>query len=253
MFHSPTDTSELEVVNGFVDAMVQSASATELCRNIVHADFSGNNTIGCQILWLDQSANLKAVASYGATAEFADISAWGDSAPARAIRSKTVVFESAPPPPARSGDGGADFRPKSTQPNESLAAVTIPFLRGGTPVGCMVVTLSGSSEDVLVTEELTRAISSLGAYYLDSMGITAGRGLIETNGSDNPSEDLTERQKTVLKLMADGFTNAEIARELLLSESSIRQETVRIYKTLGVGSRQEAAKKGKALGLIART
>jgi DNA-binding NarL/FixJ family response regulator len=68
----------------------------------------------------------------------------------------------------------------------------------------------------------------------------------------NPEEDLTERQKTVLKLMTDGFTNAEIARELLLSESSIRQETVRIYKTLGVSSRQGAAKKGKALGLIAR-
>jgi DNA-binding CsgD family transcriptional regulator len=251
MFRTAEHTSELEVVIGFVDAMVQSASATELCRNIVHASFSGNNTIGCQILWLDQSANLKAVASYGATAEFADLSAWGDSPPARAIRSKTVLFENAPP--RRSGDGGADIGPKSTQPSESWAAVTVPYLRGGTPVGCMVVTLKDDSGTVLVTEELTKAISSLGAYYLDSMGITAGRGLIETNGSANPEEDLTERQKTVLKLMADGFTNAEIARELLLSESSIRQETVRIYKVLGVGSRQEAAKKGKALGLIART
>ena len=53
-------------------------------------------------------------------------------------------------------------------------------------------------------------------------------------------------------MMAEGMTNAEIARELLLSESSIRQETVNIYRVLGVGSRQEAAKKGKALGLIPR-
>jgi ATP/maltotriose-dependent transcriptional regulator MalT len=42
----------------------------------------------------------------------------------------------------------------------------------------------------------------------------------------------------------------EIAKELLLSESTIRQETVRIYRILGVGNRQDAVKRGPALGIL---
>jgi DNA-binding NarL/FixJ family response regulator len=52
--------------------------------------------------------------------------------------------------------------------------------------------------------------------------------------------------------MAEGLTNAQIAMQLMLSESSIRQETVKIYRALGVNSRVEASKKGQALGLIGR-
>jgi DNA-binding NarL/FixJ family response regulator len=36
----------------------------------------------------------------------------------------------------------------------------------------------------------------------------------------------------------------------MLSESTIRQETVKIYKALGVSNRTEAASKAGALGLI---
>ena len=37
-----------------------------------------------------------------------------------------------------------------------------------------------------------------------------------------------------MEFMAQGLTNAQIAQELMLSESSIRQETVKIYRALGV-------------------
>jgi ATP/maltotriose-dependent transcriptional regulator MalT len=36
----------------------------------------------------------------------------------------------------------------------------------------------------------------------------------------------------------------------MLSESTIRQETVKIYRSLGVGDRLEAVKKAKVLGLL---
>ena len=64
--------------------------------------------------------------------------------------------------------------------------------------------------------------------------------------------ELSQRQLQVLQGMAGGLTNAEIARELLLSESTIRQETVRIFKALGVPGRIEAGKKAKALGLLSK-
>jgi ATP/maltotriose-dependent transcriptional regulator MalT len=46
--------------------------------------------------------------------------------------------------------------------------------------------------------------------------------------------------------------NGEIAQKLMLSESTIRQETVRIYKSLGVGNRLEAVKKAKMLGFLTK-
>jgi DNA-binding NarL/FixJ family response regulator len=50
--------------------------------------------------------------------------------------------------------------------------------------------------------------------------------------------------------MARGETNAQIAHQLILSESSIKQESVRIFRVLGVGSRQQAVAKAKATGLL---
>jgi DNA-binding NarL/FixJ family response regulator len=57
-------------------------------------------------------------------------------------------------------------------------------------------------------------------------------------------------QLIILSRIQDGLVNLEIAKDLMLSESTIRQETVRIYRALGVGNRQEAVKKARALGLL---
>lgn len=59
-----------------------------------------------------------------------------------------------------------------------------------------------------------------------------------------PSEfekPLTERQNLILKLIAEGRTNAAIADVLGYSESLIRQETIKIYGKLGCSGRNEAS------------
>jgi DNA-binding NarL/FixJ family response regulator len=63
-------------------------------------------------------------------------------------------------------------------------------------------------------------------------------------------EDLTTRQLTILSHIETGLVNLEIAKILMLSESTIRQETVKIYRALDVGNRQEAVRKAKSLGLL---
>ena len=50
---------------------------------------------------------------------------------------------------------------------------------------------------------------------------------------------LTKRQTTILDLINQGKTNAMIAVQLGYSESLIRQETIIIYRKLGVGGRRE--------------
>ena len=51
--------------------------------------------------------------------------------------------------------------------------------------------------------------------------------------------ELTSRQEIILGFIKDGKTNGAIARELVFSESLIRQETILIYSKLGVRGRQD--------------
>lgn len=53
---------------------------------------------------------------------------------------------------------------------------------------------------------------------------------------------LTARQREILSLVTEGMTNAQIARELFLSEYTIKQHLRAAYKLLGVHNRVEAAR-----------
>ena len=53
---------------------------------------------------------------------------------------------------------------------------------------------------------------------------------------------LSARQREILKLVGEGLTNAQIAKKLLLSESTVKQHLRAAYKVLGVKNRTEAAK-----------
>lgn len=52
---------------------------------------------------------------------------------------------------------------------------------------------------------------------------------------------LTERQSQILQLMSEGKTNLAISQILGFSESTIRQESIRIYEKLRCDGRKEAA------------
>lgn len=61
---------------------------------------------------------------------------------------------------------------------------------------------------------------------------------------------LTARQQRVLELMAKGMTNGQIARALKFSESTVRQETMAIYRYLQVPGRVEAVDAAIERGLL---
>ena len=56
---------------------------------------------------------------------------------------------------------------------------------------------------------------------------------------DEKSNSLSIREQKIVELIREGLTNAEIATSLGYSESLIRQETVAIYRKLGVSGRKE--------------
>jgi DNA-binding CsgD family transcriptional regulator len=59
----------------------------------------------------------------------------------------------------------------------------------------------------------------------------------------------TRRQRDVIRLVTDGLTNLQIANELGFSESTIRQETMRIYEILGATGRADAIRMYRTLGI----
>lgn len=56
-----------------------------------------------------------------------------------------------------------------------------------------------------------------------------------------PGSPLTQRQGQVLRLLAQGLSNHEIAEQLHLSEHTVHRHLANIYTTIGVGSRAAAA------------
>jgi LuxR family maltose regulon positive regulatory protein len=61
---------------------------------------------------------------------------------------------------------------------------------------------------------------------------------------------LTQRERDILSLVAEGFQNAEIGRRLFISPKTVKTHLQNIYKKLGVKSRTEAAVKAKEAGLL---
>lgn len=55
------------------------------------------------------------------------------------------------------------------------------------------------------------------------------------------SEPLSTREKAVLALVAQGYTNAEIAQQLTVSINTIKFHLQNIYKTINVSNRTEAS------------
>jgi DNA-binding NarL/FixJ family response regulator len=61
---------------------------------------------------------------------------------------------------------------------------------------------------------------------------------------------LTEREVEVLRLIAAGKTNLEIAEELVIAEGTARRHVANIYEKIGAANRVEAASYAAREGLV---
>ena len=84
----------------------------------------------------------------------------------------------------------------------------------------------------------------------------AARVIQEVQGAraerPNPFTELTEREMDILKLIADGRTNAEIAERLVLSENTVKGYVSNILSKLHLADRTQAAVLAWREGVVRR-
>jgi DNA-binding NarL/FixJ family response regulator len=98
-------------------------------------------------------------------------------------------------------------------------------------------------------DELCEAIKAAAAGKVQLAPEAAARLMREVRAPESP-EALTERETEVLKLIAHGKANKQIARELSIDESTIKSHVHSILSKLNVKSRTQAALHAVHVGLV---
>lgn len=107
----------------------------------------------------------------------------------------------------------------------SLAIRSI--LRGGAPI------------DPFIAREILKQISS-----------SEPSSSLEQTVLDPEQESLTQREKEILSLVAQGLSNREIADELCVSRYTVESHIKHIYRKLSVSKRTKAVSTARHLGIL---
>jgi LuxR family maltose regulon positive regulatory protein len=65
-----------------------------------------------------------------------------------------------------------------------------------------------------------------------------------------PVVDLTERERTILELLASHLSFPEIGTELHISRHTVKSHVRHIYEKLGASSRSDAVRIARSLGML---
>jgi two-component system, NarL family, response regulator LiaR len=98
-------------------------------------------------------------------------------------------------------------------------------------------------------DALCRAIKAAAAGQVQLTPQAAAR-LMQAVSTPESSEALTERETEVLRLLAQGQANKEIARSLNISEKTVKVHVSNILSKLGVQSRTQAMLYAIRFGLV---
>lgn len=116
----------------------------------------------------------------------------------------------------------------------------------GLGASAFVVKSAPAAELIGAIRLAAAARAPIGTELGARLATDSGRGPV----SDASARELSRREREVLKLIARGHTNTEIADQLYLSVRTVESHRARIQRKLGRTSRAELVTHARGLGLI---
>lgn len=137
---------------------------------------------------------------------------------------------------------------RSELPDTEVLALT-SVLEDASVVGAVRAGAIGYLLKDTDAEALCRAIKAAAAGQVQLTPQAAARLMQVVSAPDSP-EDLTERETDVLRLLAQGQSNKQIARSLSIAEKTVKVHVSNILSKLGVQSRTQATLYAIRVGLV---
>jgi two-component system response regulator NreC len=138
---------------------------------------------------------------------------------------------------------------RAQTPETAIVVLTMQnepaFARQALQAGAAAYVLKEAADDELV--EAVRIAASGGTYLNPSLG---ARLAAEPPAPAGPPDDLTDREVDVLRLIALGNTNQEIADQLYLSVRTVESHRAHIQRKLGRTTRAELVRYALDRGLV---
>ncbi|HEU0074805.1 MAG TPA: response regulator transcription factor [Dehalococcoidia bacterium] len=130
---------------------------------------------------------------------------------------------------------------RASMPDTEVIALT-SVLEDAAVVGAIKAGAIGYLLKDTQSDELRRAIKAAAEGQVQLSPQAAARLMREVRTPEiAPPDALTERENDVLKLLAQGKANKEIARDLFIGEKTVKTHVSNILLKLGVQSRTQAA------------
>ena len=136
-------------------------------------------------------------------------------------------------------------------PETEVIALT-SVLESATVVGAVKAGAIGYLLKDTQAPELRRAIKAAAAGQIQ-LSPQASSYLMREVRADTTLEPLTERETEVLRLLAQGHSNKEIANHMHIAEDTVKTHIRHILAKLGVRSRTQAVLYAIRLGLVPNT
>ena len=165
----------------------------------------------------------------------------------RAHRPRVLVLDLNLP-----GESGLAAIPRFREgsPDTGIVVLTMQsepaFAREALRAGALGYVLKEAADDELV--QAVRAVADGGTYLNPRLG---ARLAAEPPSPPGPPDDLTEREAEILRLIALGHTNGEIARQLFLSVRTVESHRAHVQQKLRRTTRAELVRYALEHGLVA--
>ena len=262
------DFANSRIMFEMVRFLMTKPTSDQVAQQLVLGLMNEHNSKGAVISVFEQDGTLRVIGSFGmsplALKASSDLSLWDASPMTDALRHGEPVIL----PTAEDVEQRYPWLGNPQHPHEPLA--TWPLALPSERIGAVEVIFSESPDPDRLRSDVAGVAAILALYFslvakrangselMEPVRTAASNGYAPAHAGPRPAEAddprvvraLSERQMQILGLMAKGLTNGQIAARVGFSESTVRQETMAIYRFLNVGGRHEAVRIAGLRGML---